>query len=73
MKDNMKWLCENAGALEKFSGRWVIFSCEKGVVGSGASLPKALKSCPKPAGKPFVFHVPSKKELDTPVFVAHKK
>ena len=75
MKDNMKWLCDNAQLLEKFSGRWIIFNSHQGVVSANSSLPKALKSCPKTTEteKPSVFHVPSKRELDRPVMVPRKK
>lgn len=60
-----KWLCEHSRALERFSGKWVVFSAKEGMVAQSASLNKIIKvtSKFKKAGKPFVFHVPSKDEL----------
>ncbi len=68
----IKWLCENARSLEKFSGQWVMFSTREGVVSNGPSLQKVLNASKKmkPSEKPFVFHVPSKEELGSPVLVA---
>ena len=64
-----KWLCENSRALEKFSGKLVMFSVMKGVLYEGASLDSMMRANKKIKlhNKPFVFHVPSKSELDSPV------
>ncbi len=60
-----KWLCENASALEKFSGKWVAFSADKGVLANGKTLAVALRKMKihQAIRRPFVFHVPSKDEL----------
>lgn len=65
IENETKWLCENARNLEKFSGQWVLFSVHEGVVKNGASLRAILKARHdnKIRNKPFIFHVPSKKEL----------
>ncbi len=69
MRNDVKWFCENAHSLEKFSGRCVVFHPENGVVKVLTSLLTKNDS----REKPFLFHVPSKKELDSPVVVALKK
>lgn len=64
-KNETRWLCENAGALEKFPGQWIVFSVREGIVEKGDSLDKVLrgtKKC-KNGARPFLFHVPSKEEL----------
>lgn len=59
-----KWLCEHARALERYSGKWILFNVRSGMVAKGASLQKVLKSSSsRSSEKPFVFHVPSKKDL----------
>ena len=70
-----KWLCENAKNLEKFSGQWVMFSVEEGVVGNSASLRSVLKTGRKLRGmdRPFVFHVPSPEEFASPIPSVRKK
>lgn len=75
IKEETKWLCEHARSLEKFSGKWVMFSVNEGIVNSGFSLDKILKSSRKidRGDRPFVLHVPSKKELTSPFVVARKK
>jgi hypothetical protein len=74
VKEETKWLCEHAKSLEKFSGQWVVFSPEEGLVGSGGSLIKVLKNARRLPNqkKPFVLHVPSKQELNTPFAVPKK-
>lgn len=64
-----KWLCENARNLERFSGKWVMFSTHEGVVSKGASLDHVLKSArrKRSSKSPYVFHVPSKDELGIPL------
>lgn len=68
-----KWFCENASSLEKFSGKWVAFCVEKGVVSEGDTLDFVMKEIRRrnPAEKPFVFHVPSKDECNNPVPASH--
>jgi hypothetical protein len=68
MRNDVKWFCENARSLERFSGRCVMFHPETDTI-------KVLResSSPKVEEKPFVFHVPSKKELAAPVVIALKK
>jgi hypothetical protein len=63
-----KWFCENASALEKFSGKWVGFSVEKGVLSNGDKLSMVMKKLGSRQAikKSFVFHVPSKDELQVP-------
>jgi hypothetical protein len=64
-----KWLCENARSLERFSGKWVMFSVIEGIVKKDESLTRLLRSARKlpSTGRPFVFHVPSKRELSAPL------
>ncbi len=52
-----QWLCEHARTLEKFSGQCVVFTTKDGLV-SGKK---------KSNETPFLFHVPSKDELNSPV------
>lgn len=68
IRKETKWLCENARALERFAGQWVVFDTTKGLVNKGDSLMRLLRDASKPPVKdpPFVFHVPSKTELDAP-------
>ncbi len=70
-----KWLCENAKSLEKFAGQWVVFSSTRGLVGKAGTLNNALRSFRQAKSKsaPFLFHVPSKEELVSPLSVASKK
>jgi hypothetical protein len=74
LKRETKWFCAHSKTLERFSGQWVLFNATQGLVGSGASLHKILHSARRqPARRaPFVFHVPSKKELSRPVFFLDK-
>lgn len=64
-----KWLCENAKTLEKFAGQWVSFTAHDGIVSTNLSFDRLKKI--KPSA--FVFHVPSKEELGSPLPVAKKK
>lgn len=70
-----KWLCENAKSLEKYAGQWVVFCSSRGLVGKAGSLNTALRSFrhAKSSTHPFLFHVPSKEELVSPIPVAAKK
>ena len=69
-----KWLCENAKSLEKYSGQWVVFSATRGLVGKASTLNNALRSFRHAkSSQPFLFHVPSKEELVSPLPVASKK
>lgn len=70
-----KWLCENAKSLEKYSGQWVVFSANEGIVDRAGSLSAVLKSFRhmKSKSAPFLFHVPSQEELISPLPVASKK
>lgn len=69
IRKETRWLCENARALEQFSGKWVMFSVEEGLVRKDGSLPRLLRSTKglRVTDKPFIFHVPSKRELDSPL------
>ena len=64
-----KWLCENATELEKFSGQWVAFNVRQGVTVNGLSFVKTFSASKKVRAteKSFVFHVPSKDELGSPL------
>lgn len=75
IKSETKWLCEHARSLEKYSGKWVAFRVEDGVIKSGESLEKILSTTRKSGAheNPFVFHVPSKRELIAPLIVPRKK
>ncbi len=70
IRNETKWLCENARALEKYSGQWVMFHAGQDTFQKNESLSRLLKSAPiDTAGKrPFVFHVPSKRALAETVF-----
>lgn len=63
-----RWLCEHASSLEKFSGKWIAFSVERGVVSDGKTLAMVMRKmrAQQAIRKPFVFHVPSKDELQSP-------
>ncbi len=65
-----KWLCENSRVLEKFSGQWVMFCAMDGVLCSGESLKTVLDEAKKRKHphKPYVFLVPSKSQLEPPIF-----
>jgi hypothetical protein len=75
IRKETKWLCENAHALEQYSGKWVMFSVGEGVVRKGDSLPRLLREARNlhMAEKPFVFHVPSKRELAAPLPGARRR
>lgn len=70
-----KWLCENAKTLEQYSGQWVVFSAQSGLMGRAGSATTALKSFRHVKSKdaPFLFHVPAKEEFFSPIHVAAKK
>lgn len=63
-----KWLCENAHTLERYSGKLVVFDTV-GSVKKSSSLSALLRSAEinQIVNKPFVFHVPSKRELANPL------
>jgi hypothetical protein len=67
-KNETRWLCENASALEKFPGQWVMFSVREGIVEKGDSLDKVLRGARKCKNgtRPYLFHVPSKDEMASP-------
>ena len=69
-----KWLCENTRRLEKFAGRWVAFSTDKGDVHAGTNLKKVLSptGAKRTRSVPFVFHVPDN-EIRTSISFAKKK
>ena len=69
IRSETKWLCENARALERFSGKWVMFTVMEGLLKKDASLTRLLRESGNKPGndRPFVFHVPSKQELAAPV------
>ncbi len=52
-----RWLCEHARLLEKFSGQNVMFNTQDGL----------LTDKKKSSEAPFLFHVPSRDELTSPV------
>jgi len=63
-----QWLCDHAKDLEKFSGKWVAFSVKGGIVAKGRTVDQVLKKTKeKKETDPFLFHVPSKKELERPI------
>jgi hypothetical protein len=64
-KNETRWLCENASALEKFPGQWIMFSVREGIVNKGDSLDKVLRNGrrAKNGTRPYIFHVPSKDEM----------
>jgi hypothetical protein len=71
-----KWLCENAKSLEKFAGQLVAFSATRGIVGRGESFDSIFNKSSRPKKStpaPYVFHVPSKEELASPIPVVKKK
>ncbi len=66
MRLDVKWLCEHTRTLEKYSGRSVVCHPQEGRINAAFALEKIPSSS-------FVLHVPSKKELSSPVIVVHKK
>ncbi len=68
-----KWLCENARALEKFAGQLVAFSATRGIIGRGKSFESIFKTSLPKKSAPFVFHVPSKKDLASPIIHVAKE
>ena len=74
MRKETKWLCQNAHALERYSGKWVLFDAA-GVVKKDESLAKLLRTWETlhVSDKPFVFHVPSKRELASPLPAARRR
>ena len=74
LRKETRWLCENAKALEQFSGQWVMFDSAEGLVAKGGSLNRILKATRRRhVQKPFVFHVPSRRELERPLLAVRKK
>lgn len=75
VKNETRWLCENAHALERFSGKWVMFSVMEGIVKKDESLTRLLRSARKMriSERPFVFHVPSKRELSAPLVGSRRR
>jgi hypothetical protein len=74
-KNENFWLCENASKLEQFAGRWVMFDVNEGVVSCEESLDRLIKMVKKhkKVKKPFLFHVPTKDDLEGVAFLsAHK-
>ncbi len=68
IRKETKWLCENAHALERFSGKWVMFDVTGGVVKKDDSLMRLLRTTDRRAvERPYVLHVPSKKDLSVPL------
>lgn len=74
IRKETKWLCENSHALERYSGKWVMFDTNGGTVRESGSLAHLLRG-PRPAGpeKSFVLHVPSKRELLEPRPVVRRR
>ena len=70
-----KWMCENSKNLEKYSGKWIVFSAAAGLLSTSDTLNPALKTVrhSKSSSAPFLFHVPSKEDLVSPLPVAAKK
>ncbi len=65
-----KWFCEHASQLEKFSGEWVMFRVEEGIVCHGPTLNSVMNTVRKMKRnltKPYIFHVPSREELSVPM------
>jgi hypothetical protein len=75
IRNETKWLCENARDLERYSGQWVMFTTMQGVVRKNDSLTRLLKESKNEPmrEKPFVFHVPSKQELAAPLIGARRR
>lgn len=63
-KDATEWLRSNAKRIERFSGRWVAFNVDEGVVSKGRSLDLVLRAAKrKKSDEAFVLHVPSPADL----------
>jgi len=62
----LEWMNANEGKLGGFAGQWVTFVERKGIVSSGPTLSEALKKAhlPKGGSSPYVFKVPSSRELE---------
>jgi hypothetical protein len=73
IRKETKWLCENARALERFSGQWVLFNAD-GLVKKDGSLSRLLRAAEtQVTAKPFVLHVPSKRELENPLPASRRR
>jgi len=62
----LEWLSANEQELEKFAGQWIALLEKQGVISSGPTLEAALHKArlAKVSGSPYVFKVPSVRELD---------
>ena len=60
-----EWLCENAKSLETYSGKWVLFLPDQGIVGCAQTFKKAVAQANKSRcrEKPFLFHVPTPEDV----------
>ncbi len=73
-KNEIFWLCENSGKLEKYAGQWIMFDAKEDLVSCEKSLDRLLKIIKqKKMKKPFVFHVPTKDELGGAAFLSALK
>ncbi len=73
IRNETKWLCQNARTLEGHSGKWVMFDAQQGFVRQGPSLATLLQKASLPGeAKRFVLHVPSKQELLKPRFIMRR-
>jgi hypothetical protein len=63
----LEWMNANEDKLGKLAGQWVAFVEEKGVISSGPTLSDALKRArlPKGSSSPYLFKVPSPRELES--------
>ena len=73
-RNDTESLCEMAGALERFAGQCVVMNPGKRVICGSFSMDVLSRETHKSKwkGKPFVFHVPSKEEVGSPIPVLKK-
>jgi len=72
----LKWLNANEKELNKFAGRWIAFLEKKGVISSGSTLREALRKAKNTSSSPYVFKVPSLKEMkeqELPLKLGHPR
>ncbi|MEW6555999.1 MAG: DUF5678 domain-containing protein [Elusimicrobiota bacterium] len=60
----LKWLSKNEKKIEKYSGKWIAFVTNKGILSSGETVKEVIDIAEKKycISNPFVFKVPRKDE-----------
>ncbi len=62
-KEELQWLSEHSKEVEKYSGKWIVFTAKHGIVASATSAKDAFNaSKTKGIKSPSIFKVPRKDE-----------